>query len=352
MKSTDGERKGSGGSNFQGAEAALRRAAHVARRRAEEVAANTGRPLTSGPMVPLHGIGGDPRELSFSQAQGYEKLPEPLKLGELPKEARIQIWNVLYVWLEASKKRKKYDGFTSYSTIDLYITDPWSSILLRVHSVQDNNPADDWKPQFESVCKYMRHRIETEKFNKVFDLIQFIMRDSECPKDFVESMRIVFRNCRLAYAIDPGPPATIFPAVTTEEGEAVAASLQTLAHAGLQGSTSHLRKSAECINRGDWAGSIRESIHAVESVARQLNPRAATLAPALKSLEAQGALHPALKSAFSKLYGYTSDEQGIRHAHLSADQANVGMDEAVFMFGACASFASYLWRKHKAGSAS
>ena len=29
---------------------------------------------------------------------------------------------------------------------------------------------------------------------------------------------------------------------------------------------------------------------------------------------------------------------------------NVGMDEAVFMFGACASFASYLWRKHNSKS--
>ena len=343
MKSTDGERKGLGSSNFQGAEAALRRAAHVARRRAEQVSANAERSLTSGPMGPLHGIGGDPRELSFSQAQGYKKLPEPLKLGELPTEARIQIWNSLYAWLEAYKKQDIFP---------LYMPDPWSSVLQRVHSVQDNNTADDWNNRFKSACKYLRSRIEQEKFNEVFDLIQFIMRDPQCPKDFVEDMSVVFRNCRLAYAIDPGPPATIFPAVTAEEGEAVAASLQTLDDAGLQGSASHLRKSAECINRGDWAGSIRESIHAVESVARRLNPRAATLAPALKSLEAQGALHPALKSAFSKLYGYTSDEQGIRHAHLSADQANVGMDEALFMFGACASFASYLWRKHQAGSAS
>ena len=343
MKSTDGERKGLGHSNFQGAEAALRRAAHVARRRAEEVSANAGRSLTSGPMVPLHGIGGDPRELSFSQAQGYEKLPEPLKLGELLDEARVKIWNRLYAWLEAYQEGKSSP----------YMPDPWSSILQSVHSIQDNNPADDWKPQFKFVCKYLRSRIETEKFNKVFDLIQFIMRDPKCPEGFIEDMCVVFTDCRLAYAIDPGPPPTIFPAVTTEEGEAVAASLQTLAHAGLQGSTSHLRKSADCINRGDWAGSIRESIHAVESVARQLDSKASSsLAPALRSLEKRSALHPALKQALGKLYGYSSDEQGIRHAHLSADQANVGMDEALFMFGACASFASYLWRKHQAGSAS
>ena len=348
MKSTDGERKGLGSSNFQGAEAALRRAAHVARRRAEEVSANTGRPLTSGPMGSLHGIGVDPRKLSFSQAQGYEKLPEPLRLGELSKEARVQIWNVVYLQLARSIRSKRSAWGTNY----YYMINPWMSILQRVHSVYEGQRVDEYDNGFESVCGSMRYRIETEEFNKVFDLIRFIMRDPECPEGFVEDMRAAFKRSRLAYAIDSGPPPTIIPAVTTEEGEAVAASLQTLDDAGLQGSASHLRKSAECINREAWADSIRESIHAVESVARQLNPRAATLAPALKSLEAQGALHPALKSAFSKLYGYTSDEQGIRHAHLNADQANVGMDEAVFMLGACASFASYLWRKHSAGSAS
>ena len=100
---------------------------------------------------------------------------------------------------------------------------------------------------------------------------------------------------------------------------------------------------------GDWAGSVRESVHAVESAARQLDPNASSLAPALRSLEKRGALHPALKQALGKLYGYSSDEQGIRHALLDQEQASVGMDEAVFMLGACASFASYLWRKHTAG---
>ena len=148
--------------------------------------------------------------------------------------------------------------------------------------------------------------------------------------------------------IDEEEPPTILPAVTPEEGDAVVESLRTLREAGLGGSASHLRKASECVNRGDWAGSVRESIHAVESVARQLAPEASTLEPALTSIEKRGALHPALKGAFSKLYGFTSDEQGIRHALLDETEAKVGMDEAVFMLSACASFASYLWRKHAA----
>ena len=71
---------------------------------------------------------------------------------------------------------------------------------------------------------------------------------------------------------------------------------------GFRGSEAHLRKAAELINKGEWPDSVRESIHAVESVARQLDPAASnTLGPALASLEKAGQLHPALKKAFSSL---------------------------------------------------
>ena len=136
--------------------------------------------------------------------------------------------------------------------------------------------------------------------------------------------------------------------VTDQERETVVESLRTLRETGLRGSAEHLRNACDCINKGDWAGSIRESIHTVESAARRLVPEAKTLKPALESIEEAGGLHPALKGALSKLYGYTLNEQGLRHPLLDSDKAQVGMDEAVFMLGACASFASYLCRKHKA----
>ena len=130
-------------------------------------------------------------------------------------------------------------------------------------------------------------------------------------------------------------------------------SLNTLREVSLHASAEHLRKASECINRKDWAGSIRESIHAIESVARQIAPdKTDTLTQALNSIEKQRPLHSNLKDGFKALYWYTSDEQGVRHPLLDREEASVGMDEAVFMLGACASFASYLWRKHTAGEVS
>ena len=292
--------------------------------------------------------GFDARLLTFSQAQGYEDLPRPLQLEELPSEARTHIWNVFYLYITST-------GVPSYSSyvdesIEL-LGDDWEAILYEKHLWIDNRPLENWNSVLYNHIVTIRESVQTLAHNEVFDLIQFVLRHPKCPSGILGCIKEVFERDRLAYTIDEGPPTTIIPAVTREEGNTIVAAMTTLRDAGLGGSVEHLRNASECINRQDWAGSVRESIHAVESVARQLDHKASNeLGPALASLEQRGSLHPALKKAFSSLYGYTSNEQGIRHALLDQDNANVGMDEAVFMLGACASFCSYLWRKHKAGT--
>ncbi len=171
------------------------------------------------------------------------------------------------------------------------------------------------------------------------------MRHRECPPSFINAVAATFEDCRLAYFVDKGT-LTIQPAATPEEGAAIRNALEDIRAVELQGAESHLRESGRLINAGDWAGSVRESINAVESVARRIAPEAQTLGSALKKM---GKLHPALKEAFSSLYGYTSDEQGIRHARLDEAASPAQQDEAVFMLGACASFVSYMLRKHRQG---
>ena len=282
---------------------------------------------------------------SFSQTYGYEEVPAPLKLEELSTEARTSIWNLFYLSLDKSS--------VSGVMGERWIGDPWRQVFQTVHVSLDRLPIDDLDMRFETFRASLRRRIATQPFHRVFDLLEFVVRHRQCPHWFVRAMEGVFEDCRLAYALDLGPPPTIIPAVTPEEGAAVVESLRGLQQAGLGGSASHLRNASSCINKGDWAGSVRESIHAVESVAGRLDPDGdRTLGSALNVIERRGALHPALKKAFVKLYGYSSNEQGIRHALIDKPEATVGKDEAVFMLGACASFASYLWRKNATGERS
>lgn len=280
----------------------------------------------------------DPRMLTFSQAQGYEPLPQPLALEEISHEARVRLWSLLHVYASS-------DGWAG-----LWLKHPWGDMLADVHVELFMETIDTYIPNDNYLLSLEDRVLDQPKFNRIFDFFLKIMRDPRCPGEFITAVAKIFEECRLAYFVDTSHPVTIFPAVSQQEGEALHKTMHELASAGLRAADGHLRKAAEFINQGNWPGSIHQSISAVESVARQLDPDAArTLGPALKSLEKHDALHPALKEGFLKIYGYTSDEPGIRHALLDSGQAKVGQDEAVFMLGACASFASYLWRKHQAG---
>ena len=59
----------------------------------------------------------------------------------------------------------------------------------------------------------------------------------------------------------------------------------------------------------------------------------------LKSLKDK--IHPAMKGAFEKLYGYTSDANGIRHAN-GLGEGDSTFEEAKYMLISCSAFVNYL----------
>ncbi|PTB96983.1 hypothetical protein C9994_05015 [Marivirga lumbricoides] len=95
----------------------------------------------------------------------------------------------------------------------------------------------------------------------------------------------------------------------------------------------------------DYRNSIKESISAVESISKIIvADNSTTLGQALKEIEKRHKIPKSLKSAFSTLYGYTSDVGGIRHALLDGDD-EVKLEEAKFMLVACSAFINYLITK-------
>jgi hypothetical protein len=74
-----------------------------------------------------------------------------------------------------------------------------------------------------------------------------------------------------------------------------------------------------------------------------------TLGQLVKKLEDEIGLHSALRNAFSSLYGYTSDEDGIRHAIL--ESSTVGFDEAKFFLVTCSAFVNFVQSKVAASGA-
>lgn len=97
----------------------------------------------------------------------------------------------------------------------------------------------------------------------------------------------------------------------------------------------------------DYENSIKESISAVEvmcCIITGLTGTQATLGAAIKKLKDNGVhIHRAMESAFSSLYGYTSDENGIRHGGI--DFTNAPAEDAKYMLISCSAFVNYLMEK-------
>jgi len=106
----------------------------------------------------------------------------------------------------------------------------------------------------------------------------------------------------------------------------------------------HIRRSLELLSdrkAPDYRNSIKEAISAVESlVILTLKAEKGTLGQLIKKLENEIGLHPALRTAFSNLYGYTSDQAGIRHALTEAEK--VDFNDAKFMLVVCSAFINFV----------
>jgi hypothetical protein len=90
-----------------------------------------------------------------------------------------------------------------------------------------------------------------------------------------------------------------------------------------------LRKSVELLRGGDRENAAKEAVLAVESLARIVTGKSATLGEIVKILKAEGKIPPPLEKVFHGIWGYSSTAPGIRHG--GAESADVPESVAAFV---------------------
>jgi len=268
----------------------------------------------------------DRKRLTFEQAEGAGPLlPSQLALKEISRELRIRLWE------------KLHSSFNSDNHSN------WDEILRRKHVYRDLRPHDEFPMIRLSVRSEVKQLIINENYLQVFGLLQWMLRQPEIPQRLHEDIEDALRQSRAAYAVFDRD--TIIPVGSDAERETLARAFADVAASEFHGARAHLRNAGSELTAGEYGPSIRESIYAVEAVARVLEPGVQTLRPALLKLEKSVRIHPALGKGFGSLYGFTSDEKGIRHALLDEPVAKVDETDALYMLGSCAAFVSYLINK-------
>jgi hypothetical protein len=270
------------------------------------------------------------KALTFEQAEGAAPLPAQLKPKEISRPLRVKLWQVLYADMRRSVDRNRFFG-------------DWENVLFDMHVDRYSRMPDEFNNNAQFNILELRTIFETGDYVKVFGTLQWILRHPVCPMWLSEQINRELSAAGAAYHVVDRD--TIAPIGSDAERETIMRTFVDLAASEFNGARAHLRKAAEELTAGHYADSVRESIHSVEATARVLDSGSTALATALGSLESKIKIHKALRQGFGNIYGYTSDEKGIRHPLLDDQKANVDEGDALFMIGACAAFVSYLINK-------
>lgn len=263
----------------------------------------------------------------FSERAGLRAPPQIAQLRSVSVELRNELWNVFV---------EDVTPHSSFSYQD-FVRVMWRYLLKRpvdtvpeprhTYGGSDNSP----------IHAEIRGWFFDAKWNEVFDFVEFVVLIYSKHLDALPDLinRALERE-NSGYRLVNNLIAPIVSDVEVEE-------VQEAARAG-DAAASHIDSAVRLLadrKSPDYRNAMKEAISAVEAIAKAASglPKA-TLDSALGELEKRGALHAALKSAFSKLYGYTSNADGIRHALV--DEPNLTQADARYFIVVCSAFVNLM----------
>lgn len=269
----------------------------------------------------------------FSETHGMGSCNTQMQLNDLDDRTRIILFNKItehLSWYYANKDGAIYNDGAFHKEDALY-----RSISSACGKIADPNI----HYYIKFLNEYLQDVIPTALYNEVFDLVELICKLCICGEELSKKVNDVFKQEYVGYRFVDG---RIIP--ITDENEIK--SIEEACGSKFEGPRIHIKKAVGFIadrERKDYKNCIKESISAVESICSIIvEDENATLGKAIKQLKDNGlTIHPALEKAFLNLYGYTSDEGGIRHSE-SMFESDVTFEEAKFMLVSCSAFVNYL----------
>ncbi|MNC13857.1 hypothetical protein D3C81_1149210 [compost metagenome] len=274
-------------------------------------------------------------DVDFSQRMGFHPLKPQIQLGEINDNLRTAIWNVLTLeYLNGYAPR----GGSAYRQVRGSNRHAFAMNYVGGFKRQaiDQIPTN-WS---EFLAQFRRDFFEGLEWHRVYSLVEFVLASVEewYKPALLDGFNRAMEREGSGYRVVGG-----FVTEITSPLEIGAVEEAILKGGKFPGIGEHLSSATRMLGdmqSPDYRNSIKESICAVESLAKQLTGNAnATLGSALSELEKHHNLHPALKSAFSSLYGWTSNADGIRHALM--DVSNLTHADARLMLICCSAFINF-----------
>ncbi|MBL7885039.1 MAG: hypothetical protein JNL69_13280 [Bacteroidia bacterium] len=283
--------------------------------------------------------------MRFSQRIGKTNIKTVLQVESIDNDLLNRLWNVLLEnFFDKFNNSSQYNEETQKGQVCKLI---WKEFFNNpIDKIPTYNGGDDtvYIPGF---IKYVRDWFFKAEWFEIYDMIEYaVMVDSNVIHvGFTEECNYALKKEVSGYRIVNQKIVQITSEEEVQEIED--ASLNT---AKWKSVSTHLKTALDSLadrTNPNYRNSIKESISAVESFCKIITKDDnATLGKALTEIEKSHKIHGALKTAFSSIYGYTSDSGGIRHALLESD-VKVEFEDAKFMLVSCSAFINYLKTKIK-----
>lgn len=292
----------------------------------------------------------------FSDDMGFNPCNTQPQTAEFDHRTRTFISNSLYDFLQIVFEHEVETRNLRYGLSDQNLSTVFCKDLIQNVFADSNHLPIGYRYNWENLYPSIEKVIMEAPYNEVLDLLWYIcywlsVATNKCFNIFQKRFNDLFEREYVVYRFITGK---IVPITDKIEMQEIEKAVQT----PFEGAQAQLQKALGFLSdreHPDYKNCVKESISAVESVCKVLaNDPKAELGKALKSLIANGLIiHGSLKSAILALYGYASDEGGIRHAERETE-STVTFEEAKFMMVTCSAIVNYLvaeYGKHGAENA-
>ena len=273
---------------------------------------------------------------SFSERFGYKPI-KVIQFESADSTLRNRIWNLFYLsdiqrgGLGSKRFQKAVSG---QPAIEDLIIDKLGFTLSVTEFKLENKK-----------LKFLQERLLTCAWNEVYEFVEahIASLDEDDRGQRIAEYNVLFEEEKSGYRFLNGELSSI-----TNQEEI--STIETAGQTPVDSVNTHIKKAISLysdLSSPDYENSVKESISAVEAMCSAITGETgsqATLGKMLGHLEAKGVIiPPAMKNAYSSLYGYTSNEGGIRHG--SMDFKDVPAEDAKYMLVSCSAFINYLVEK-------
>lgn len=275
----------------------------------------------------------------FSTRYGYVKPVVELTEEELPESLLAGLWDAL--------RMSFFRDIAKYSVLGRQeaFSESFGFITTSIWFHLFRKSTDEISSNAVSALEQIKRYFISCEFFRMYEFLEF-MAQLDCAEhyhvrggeEFAQFCNQILEREKSAFRF---AGTTLVKVSSSEELEEIDKSLSQNDSNSVR---LHIKRAAELYSQRpspDYRNSVKESISAVEAAVRfVLGKKTYGINKPLRTIADNFGLHPALRDGFEKLYAFTSDEAGIRHALL--DEETITQSDAKYMLVSCSAFSNYL----------